>query len=326
MDERVRHLLLALSERGALSGEVLGQQLGVSRAQIWKDIECLRDMGLEIQSVPGRGYALAEPVELLDAAHILSQLQAVDVVAAERGSVELHFAIDSTNRRGKELSLPPGEWRAILAEYQTAGRGRRGKHWVSPLASNLCLSFVAELPAESSLVELFSLCTGVAVARAMARCGIPDVQLKWPNDIWLDGRKLAGILIELQGEMNTGFQLVVGIGINVQMKSVPAEMIDQPWASLAMVSPEISRNRLAALLLSEMNTLLQSYESGDVSVYLAEWQQRDCLRGKRVSVSRHVGELTGVALGISESGALRVDTGTGVELAYAGDVSVRPQA
>ena len=204
------HLISILADGEFHSGEQLGTAMGMSRAAINKHIQTVRDWGVDIFTVPGKGYSLPHPIQLLDEATIISMLPA--------GRVSVLPVIDSTNQylldRISELSS--GD--ACVAEYQQAGRGRRGRKWFSPFGSNLYLSMYWKLDQGPAAAMGLSLVIGIVMAEVLQRLGAEDVRVKWPNDLYLKDRKLAGILVELTGKTGDAAQLVIGAGINLKMR------------------------------------------------------------------------------------------------------------
>ncbi|WP_394202022.1 biotin--[acetyl-CoA-carboxylase] ligase [Marinagarivorans algicola] len=311
-------LITCLADGEYHSGEYLGQQLGVGRAAIWKMVQQLQQAGLLIESVRGRGYRAAGGIDLLNAESINAQLS----LAAKHcvSTLQVVRQIGSTNS-----TLATGEYGAgavMLAEQQTAGRGRRGRSWVSPLASNIYLSVRWHFHQGIANLEGLSLAVGVALAEALGFHGVDDVQLKWPNDLWLKGKKLGGVLVEIGGDVNGDCYAVVGVGLNIAMPKAVAQDIDQPWIDLASVGVTDSRNAIAASLISHLVVLLSSYQVQGFARYKSAWLARNALQGQSVSVTG-AAQLTGKVVGLSESGGLVLQTLSGEQVINGGEVSVR---
>lgn len=320
-----RDLLLRLLA-GPVSGDVLARETGLTRSAVWKRVEALRAAGVDIEARPGRGYALAGPLDLLDAGEILAHLpaEARDWIAA----LDVRWTVGSTNT---ELAGVPPSPRAtvLLAERQTGGRGRRGRPWASPLAANLYLSVARGFDGGLARLGGLSLVAGIAVADAMHGLGATRVRLKWPNDIVVADagglRKLGGILVEGGGEHAGPVRAVIGIGLNVRMPAAVARGIDQPWTDLAaelggMLPP---RNAVAAAVLARLLPALAVFDRDGLAPFLQAYGRHDVLRGREVAVHAHDGVHAGVALGIAGDGALRVRFGDGERAVHAGEVSVR---
>lgn len=323
MSEASTLQLLDVLADGALhSGEALAQRFGISRAALAKRIAPLREWGVEVIAQPGAGYRLAAPLQRLDAGAIRAALA--------REARTTHLAVvtttDSTNTQllAADASHDP---QALFAERQTAGRGRRGRAWVSPFGSNLYGSLAWSFAAWPASITTLPLAVAVAVARVIDAAGVPAVGIKWPNDLQVNGRKLAGILIEPRGEAGGACRVVVGVGLNVSMSGAQAGAVTQPWISLAeacaargLDAPD--RNTLAAALVSELTQALTHFAAHGFAPFAAEWKRRDVLQCQPVRVEG-AATLTGTARGIDADGGLIVETETGREIVHAGDVSVR---
>lgn len=310
------------------SGEELGALLGVSRTAVWKQLQKLQEStGLAFESVKGRGYRLVGGLELLDrtlleqalsseARNLLTELQLLDQV-------------DSTNRLALSRAQEGvGRGAVFVAEQQSAGRGRRGRHWVSPFGRNIYCSVLWEFDGGAAALEGLSLAVGVAAARALQASGVESVALKWPNDVVWNGRKLAGILLEMAGDAAGRCQVVIGIGINVAMtESSQAAAIDQPWVDVRTAAGRaVSRNQLLADLLSALLPMLVRFETTGFAAVREEWMRLDSFAGREVAV--HLGDriVLGIAAGVSETGALLLDTPQGRQIFHGGEVSLRLQS
>ncbi len=316
-------LLEALSDGKFHSGEVLGESLGVTRAAVWKQLRTLAGLGLTIHAVRGRGYQLAHPIDLLTAEAITNHL--TDRARELIPHLEILSEVDSTNTYLKlraARGAPSGT--ACLAERQAAGRGRQGRHWVSPFGCNLYLSLLWRFSCEPTALAGLSLAVGVALARAI-RAYIPrDVGLKWPNDLVWQGRKLAGILVEIAGESAGPGYAVIGVGINVRMPQSAGDNIDQPWTDLYRISHQMpSRNALAAAVLEQLSIVLCEFERQGLTAFLDEWRTLDSLSGRAVQLQMHDAVITGQAKGIDDSGALLLLVGDEMRRFASGEVSLR---
>ena len=316
-----RALLQRLIE-GPVSGHALAHEAGLTRAAMWKRIEALREGGLRIEAQPGRGYALADPVELLEVERIRAQLQAA--TAGALSSLEVAWSLDSTNSELLRRKAPERGVDVLLAEQQTGGRGRRGRQWASPIAANLYLSLSRQFSGGLARLGGLSLVVGVAAAEALRRAGYAEVGVKWPNDLLVHGRKLGGILVEGGGEHGGPVRAVIGIGVNVRMPAAVAATIDQAWTDLAGLGEGApSRNALAAQLLDALLPALEQFDREGLSPFLTRYAALDVLAGRAVTVHGPQGDEHGVAEGIGEDGALRVRVGHAVRRVHAGEVSVR---
>ena len=317
-----RELLQRLIE-GPVSGDALARDAGLTRAAMWKRIEALRDGGVQIEARPGRGYALATPMELLDPADIRARIDAAARVHLAR--LDVAWSLDSTNSELLRRPAPDAGVAVLLAEQQTVGRGRRGRQWASPMATNLYVSFSRQFSGGLARLGGLSLVAGIAVAEALHQAGYPQVALKWPNDLVVDGRKLGGVLVEGGGEHGGPVRAVVGIGVNVRMPATTAAQIDQPWVDLATLSPApLSRNAIAAQLVSALLPALDQFDRDGLAPFLPRFAALDALAGCEVTLHAAAGgETHGMAEGIGGDGALRVRVGDAMQYVHAGEVSVR---
>ncbi|WP_221179859.1 biotin--[acetyl-CoA-carboxylase] ligase [Salinisphaera orenii] len=306
-----------LADGGWHRGPALAEALGVSRAAVSARVADLRARGLDVFSVAGRGYRLAAPLELLDSAAIRAALPADVGVLVD--TIDVRERLDSTNA---ELARTPVTGTAaLLAEYQSAGRGRGARGWVSPFGANLYLSVSAPLGAPRAPIGALSLAVGVALADALTAFGARDIGLKWPNDLWAGGRKLGGILIEHRGEIGGGARVIVGIGLNLTMQTVD---IDQPWTRLADHMDRLgSRNAVAGVVLGGVLRALDGFQSQGFEPFQARWPVFDVARDAPVRVIEGDGEQVGIARGIGPDGALQVEIGGRTRPVYSGDVSLR---
>ena len=320
-----KKLLLLLSDGRFRSGSFLAGKLGISRTGVWKHINNLSELGLEIHAVSGRGYKLERSLELLDEGAIRSSLKAD--VRARIGAFSVHDRIDSTNRFLSDRSTDAGPNGAIcLAESQTAGKGRNGRSWISPFGNNIYLSLAWQYPGGPASLSGLSLAVGVAVVRALAASGIDGLGLKWPNDILWEGKKLGGILIEVSGEVQGPCTVVIGLGLNYKMSKGQGEAIDQDWIDLETISPESKpgRNHLAAALINEILPAVSQFDRTGLAPFLAEWRASDCMRGKEVVLNMGKQVIAGTVAGISDEGLIQLYTSKRKFCSFAsGEVSFR---
>ncbi|HEY1891951.1 MAG TPA: biotin--[acetyl-CoA-carboxylase] ligase [Steroidobacteraceae bacterium] len=307
------------------SGEELAETLGVSRGAVWKAVESLRDLGATLHAVRNRGYRLRSGSDALDASRIMNLLSPV---RSHVRSVDVAWAVDSTNSVLLARPNPPsGECEVMLAEYQTAGRGRRGRTWLAPPGGSICLSLswtFREVPKDLGALGLV---IGVCALRALRDARLDQVQIKWPNDLVVESRKLGGILIELRAESDGPACVVIGIGLNVALGARALEAIGETGASpIDLVTAgmtDISRNVVAAALISQVNLGLLVFEKEGLKPFADEWRDADALRGCQIDVHTQAGIAQGLARGIDLHGALVVETPKGVRRFISGDVTVR---
>jgi len=323
----VARVFAALCDGRFHSGEQLARSLGVSRSAIWKATGSLRELGATLHAVRNRGYRLPGASEALDAARIRERL-AQDVRHHVR-SLEATWSTASTNSVLLERANPPGALSEVfLAEYQTAGRGRRGRAWQASPGGAICLSLswtFREVPRD---LGALSLVIGVCALRALRELGVVGAGLKWPNDLLLGERKLGGVLIELRAESAGPACVVIGIGLNVALGTALLQRISETGMAATDLRSaglaQASRNSVAAALVSACLRGLRAFEREGLTPFIAEWQAADALRGRPVDVSAADGIAHGLARGVDVHGALLLETPQGVRRFIAGDVTVRP--
>lgn len=314
-------LIQLLADGGFHSGSRLAGQLGVSRTTVWKTLQKLHHLyGVEIHSVKGRGYRLAQSIDLLDERKILENCQSRDRL---RG-LDIHQSIESTNQWLAELPQAEFSGRVCLAECQTAGRGRRGRRWVSPFGQSLYLSIGWQFNCGAAELSGLSLAAGVAVARVLDQEGVPGVGLKWPNDLLWNDRKLAGLLLEVSGEQGGPSRVVLGLGLNVSLSHSQVEEIDQPWVDLARICEHPpARNLLASRLIDSLLQLFSSFEVQGPESLVESWNRFDVYRGRAVALLLGKERIEGVHRGIDATGALLLETADGLRTFHGGEVSLR---
>lgn len=307
------------------SGQALAASLGVSRAAVWKAVRTLRVAGMVVHAVPNRGYRLAQAGEPLAAERILAQLSAPARDSVRR--LETLWHADSTNTVLLQRPNPPfGLTEIVLAEHQSAGRGRRGRAWLAPPGGAICLSLswtFREVPAD---LGALGLAVGVCVLRALQAVGLSGAGLKWPNDVLVMGRKLGGILIELRAESAGPACVVIGIGLNAVLGEELLRRIATlglPATDLASAGVTVSRNIIAAALVTHVLQGLPEFERAALRPFLDEWRAADALRGAPVDVQTAAGTVRGLARGIDLHGALLLETPQGVSRFISGEVTVR---
>ena len=306
------------------SGQSLGRDLGISRAAVWKHVKSLDELGLEVHAVRGRGYRLADSFEPLDSQAIRCRMD--ELARARLQALEVFPAIDSTSEylRRSRIDLPPDTFQVCIAEWQSAGRGRRGRRWVSSYGSSLYLSLAAQITESTVAAGGLSLAVAIAVAEALQACGLEDAGLKWPNDIYYQGRKLAGILLDLSGESGGPYRVVIGVGINLKIPAVAARDIDQPWADLSQSGVNVDRSELAALIINSLIRALALFNQYGLRAFIKDWERLDLVSGRAVELHHeHEPMITGVARGIDPRGALLIEHNGVTRSYHAGEVSIR---
>ena len=316
-------ILSALShESGFISGQELCDRFGVSRTAVWKAVQALEKDGYQIEAVRNKGY------RLLSVPDILTVESCTSAIHGEWAGccVEVYDSIDSTNRRAKEL----GESGAvhgtlIVADCQTAGKGRRGRNWETPPGVALSFSLLLRpgfLPDKASMLTLIA---AVAVERAVRDMTGCAVSIKWPNDVVLNHRKICGILTEMSTELDSIHYVVIGIGINIAQKSFPPELKEKATSILMESGNTVNRSALLARILEEFEKLYTVFAAaGDLSDIRAEYEAVLAGLGSPVVIEDEQNRRSGICRGITKNGALRVETQDGrIEEIISGEVSVR---
>lgn len=328
ISDKQKKILTLLADGEFHSGTELARALGVSRSAIWKQLNGLAELGLHHSGVSGKGYRLDKPLELLAQTKIYEAIN--EQAAALISAFEIHDQIDSTNSYLMEASRKDAPSGSIcFAEYQTAGKGRRGRDWVSPYGSNIYLSILWRFQQGGpAAISGLGLAIGVAVIRALKQHNINDIGLKWPNDIYSQGKKLGGILVEVSGETDGPCTAVIGLGLNLFLPETEAETITQAWTDLSKITGQnkLFRNKLAGTLLNHLLPVIAGFESAGIKAYLDEWRDYDCLRGKFVTIFLAKQQLEGRVEGIDNTGMLLIKRSDGTVQAFAsGEVSFNSQ-
>lgn len=324
MSELQHKILEILKDGNFHSGESLGERLGVSRTAVWKQLQKLESIGLQLESIKGTGYRVPAGFELLDPECIHGQLTVHKGLRPNQ--LHIFHNIDSTNKYLRERADNPDYARSIvLAESQSGGRGRRGKTWVSPFGANIYMSVLWDFERGAEGLEGLSLAVGVAVRRALLELGLEDVQLKWPNDIYIGQMKLGGILLEMLGDPAGHCSVVVGVGINVSMPTTAATAIDQDWTDIvSQLAEPISRNRLAAALINHILVVLDSFQISGFGPYRDEWQSADAFKGQQATVTTVRDAISGTVIGVDSGGALEMELAGGeIQRFIGGELSLR---
>jgi BirA family biotin operon repressor/biotin-[acetyl-CoA-carboxylase] ligase len=320
----IRQQLITLLADGSYhSGETLGAALQISRSAVWKQLQWFNDAGIELERCKRRGYRIPGGLSLLDAKTIHQQLcPAASVLLSH---LEILSQIDSTNELAMQRARQgDASGSVFLAEMQTAGKGRRGRVWTSPFGRNIYLSTIQGFTGGVAAAEGLSLVVGVAVVQSLQGVGIEGLSLKWPNDILWHGQKLGGILLEIGGDPAGDFDVIVGLGLNVNMPAIEGREIGQDWVSLATIAAErIDRSELVATLLNGLLPVLASFEVEGFARYRDAWQALDCFFGETVTLMVGDNAIVGIARGVSSSGALLLETDKGMREYSGGEISVR---
>lgn len=329
---KLEDLIQILSDGDFHSGEDLGESLGVSRAAIWKQLKKLEDMNIPVHSVKGKGYRLPEAVQLLDQAKLVENGFPINGFQ----SCQLALSLDSTNdAMMREAENNQFGRHICFAEMQTSGRGRRGRNWVSPFARNLYFSILWPFSQGIAAIQGLSLAVGLAIHDALKELGIQDIGLKWPNDILAknnEGKiqaKLGGILIELTGDVTDNCQVVIGVGLNLDIQARDLALIEQDAIGVKQLMAEqgIDRNAVAAKIVKHLYDMLETFSGSDGDAGFAplaeKWNRANAFEGKDVSLLLPSSAMHGQCVGVNQKGELILSTEEGEQVFNAGEVSLR---
>lgn len=322
-EQSSEELVLAFLAEAAdefVSGEAISDKLGLTRAAVWKHVEALRSQGYRIEAVPARGYRLAEVPDRIGPLELRPLLNTHDV-----GQV-LHWyeELGSTNDRAKELAEEGADHgEVVIAESQTAGRGRRGRTWASPARKNLYFSIVLRPELPPARAPELTLVASVALCDALRQAGVA-AGIKWPNDILASGRKVAGVLTELAAEPDRVHWIVLGVGVNVNARreDFPEEVRDVATSVLLERGQPAPRALLAAACFTAIEEWVDRHAEEGFGPVRDAWRERSVTLGREVRVNVEGRELCGTAEDIDEGGALLVRGPSGVERVLAGDVTL----
>ncbi len=320
-------ILRLLADGKFHSGEVIAQRLNVTRTTVWQALQHATSIGVLVHSVPGRGYKLPAPFTLLD------ELAISQAIGEQRAwfKLEILDEVDSTNSylmrqmANPKVSKSVAHATCVAAQVQTKGRGRRGRSWQAGLGASLTFSLLWRFQCGASGLSGLSLAVGVALIRALHALDVAVAQLKWPNDVLINGKKLAGVLIELQGDMEGPSTAVIGIGVNMNLPESLSSTIDQPVIDLHSVTNEnVDSNVLLGHVLKHLADVLSDFEREGFASVRQEWSQYHAYEGKSVRLLMPDGrEVQGVVSGVAEDGILLVETAAGLQRFSSGEISLR---
>lgn len=308
-------LAQCLADGNIHSGEQLGDILGMTRAGINKHIQTLRSWGIEVNTIAGKGYQLDSPMNLLDEDQVNQ-----NIIGSPARVIPV---IDSTNQYLMQRISELNSGDVCIAEYQSAGRGRRGRQWISPFGRNLYLSMYWKLAQGPAATVGLSLAVGVILAEVLKNFGADNVKVKWPNDLYLDDKKLAGILVELTGKTGDVAHIVTGIGINIAMSKSQEESINQQWINLEQAGIKIDRNKLACEMTNALRDAFIQFEKHGLSAFIERWKSLDNFIDRRVKLIIGEKEIFGIARGINAQGALLLEQNNEIIPYIGGEISLR---
>ncbi len=316
-------ILKQLSDGQFHSGEALAKRFDVTRVTIWNAIQHAQSLGVEIFSVRGRGYKLPNAVELIDKDTVMRTIGP----QSEWFHLSVLDEVDSTNTYLLNAAANGAPHvSCAVAHIQTGGRGRRGRSWVSELGASLTFSLLWRFDCGATALSGLSLAIGVGLVRALKALGVDNVQLKWPNDVLVDQKKLAGILIDLQGGMDGPSAAIIGVGINFNLSSNALKRIDQPAIDIkkAGADDRVSQSMVLGTALKHLVDVLRDFEEHGFVSMREEWLGQHAYQKKTVRMLMPDGrDVEGVVDGVADDGVLLVSTALGVQRFSAGEISLR---
>ena len=302
-----------LSDGQYHDGNTIGELLQMTRSAVWKTIKKLESYAVRIDSVKGKGYALLEPLQLLE-------LNKIKFHLANDIDIDIFETVNSTSEYLKTVKSR----RVCLAEQQTSGKGRLGRTWHSPFGKNIYMSMLYPFKKDISELAGLSMVVSLAIVKTLQSYGIHDwLGVKWPNDILYQQRKMAGILIEIQAESHGACHAIIGIGMNVNMQD-DAKQISQAWTSMRNILGEyVDRNELSARMIDNLILYLDKFSSQGFAAFVEEWEGVDCLADRLITLKNINESISGKVAGINHQGHLLLRLASGEVRAFSsGDTSI----
>ena len=316
--DRLNKLIYRLAPGNFVSGEELATDLMVTRTSISKDIQRLQDWGANIFTVKGRGYKLADPFVPLNS-DFICELLGPDML----GPIHVLTSAESTNNTMKANWSEWQQGEVIIADIQTKGRGRRGREWIAPIGSGLTFSLHWAFESGHQSLAGLPLVVGCALCRVLREFGVSDAGVKWPNDIYVNAAKAGGVLVELEGQLDSAARCIIGVGLNVALPNHNLE-VDQPITDVqSHTQQQIHRNELVAQLIAEMWKTISRFEEEGFSAFKNEWESYDIFNNQEVTIVAGERRFIGTGVGVDEVGALKLKTNNGIERFHGGEVSLR---
>ncbi|MCL1068994.1 bifunctional biotin--[acetyl-CoA-carboxylase] ligase/biotin operon repressor BirA [Shewanella olleyana] len=297
-----------------VSGEFIAQKVGLSRTAVNNHIAQLADYGVDVFSVKGKGYKLPKPLPLFDETKLINGIENRCFYFNE---------IESTNAFMLQHAEELKNGDICIAEYQSAGRGRRGRQWVSPYGQHVYASLFWRLNQGMNAAMGLSLVVACSIVKSLTEFGVDALGVKWPNDIYRDNKKLAGILIELSGHTMDECNLVIGFGINMSMSDQHANLIDQPWSDLSSLESMPDKTALITSIHKQLKLDLILFEAEGLTPFISQWQQNDLFYEKEINLLMAPNNISGVCKGIDKQGAVLVETDGIITPYIGGEISLR---
>ncbi|UDG79245.1 Bifunctional ligase/repressor BirA [Candidatus Ecksteinia adelgidicola] len=312
---KIKMKLITLLSNGDFHfSKTLIKMLNIDQKTLDQYIQSILTWGVNVLIIPNKGYILLNSIQCLKINHILNFLEDKRIIVIPIVNSTNQYLLDHI------CSLKSGD--VCISEYQKHGRGRYGRKWISPFGMNICLSIFWCFKKELITVIGLSLIIGIIVAEVLQGFGATDVRVKWPNDIYLNNRKLAGILIECVKKNNFNY-LVIGIGINIAMQDTFKNIINKKWINLQEAGIYIDRNKLTAILINEIRYSLKKFECSGMIPFLDRWRRLDNFINQSVKLLINKHYIFGICRGIDQHGALLLDQEGIVKSFFNGEISLR---
>ncbi|MGI2172491.1 bifunctional biotin--[acetyl-CoA-carboxylase] ligase/biotin operon repressor BirA [Shewanella sp. MF05960] len=311
---RKRQILACLSHKGFVSGEAIAQKLALTRAAINQHIDALKDYGVEIYSVKGKGYKLANAISLINESELINNIDNRCFYFDETHSTNAFMLNHASELESGDI---------CVAEYQSAGRGRRGRQWLSPYGHHMYASLFWRLNRDITYASGLSLAVGCSIVKTLQELGVEGLGVKWPNDIYLEHKKLAGILIELNHHSDTQTELIIGFGINMSMSVEQGVLIDQPWSDLSAMDNMPDKTMLVVKLHQQLKRDLLLFEQQGLDAFLQRWNDNDLFINREVTLLMAPNSVTGTCRGIDKQGAILLENDQGTLAFVGGEISLR---
>lgn len=315
--------MFKLSDGTTHSGTTLAQSLNISRAAVWKHIKALRTKGIAIKSDAGNGYHIPGGLQLLDGSAIKAELE-TDIL--QTVCLQILDTIPSTNNwLLDQLSTGLSSGTVCIAEHQTAGRGTKGRQWLSPYGANLYLSLYWNFDCGPIELSGLSLAIAAIISKTLAHAGAEEIKIKWPNDFYTPRGKLGGILIDMVAEMTGPSHAIIGMGLNIDMPAKNHANINQAVACLrdTGVANTLNRNQLAARVINAMVEGCIQYSREGFAAFSEDWRSRDMMIGQQVRLTNGNRTITGKACGVNNMGAIELQTESGQQTFSSGEITLR---
>lgn len=322
MNNNIYQIISLLADGKSRSGQEIGDLLNITRSAVWKIMHKLSELGIPVERNQGKGYRFTRPVQMLNKDLIWTKLSAETQRLIPQ--IELVDCVESTNnsllsqiKDGK----PSGS--LLLCEHQTAGRGRLGRTWHSPYAANVYLALYWGFKKDTAELSGLSQTISMAILNALSKHNVPNLSLKWPNDVCHDGKKLASVFIDMVAESHSRTDTVIGVAVNLSMPETQHE-IDQPWTDIQKITQQFpDRNQITASLIDAIYSALVEFDQKGFTPFVARWAQHDGLINKTIMASNAHHKIAGVAKGLGSMGELLIETSEGLISFLNGSVKLR---